>query len=197
MVTTEFFGELPSSKSGEICCIPIADNLEVGVPMLANKRTKDAAHPVLDTNGHEHTSPVFLENNHVVRDRSVRQMDPDAPAGGDLQISSSPGLNSDSIQAKKHLLSIDPVESDLEEGEFSPLEPAKIVEGDVSASEIPCSSTPPLTQEVSTRVDLPFEEDEFPSSDDHNSICEGCEVGGELMYVTSASFTPAPSSSLL
>ena len=90
-------------------------------------------------------------------------------------------------------------ESDLEEGEISPSEQVDALDKTVgnSVSKLIGSLPPLITQDISPGVELPHEEDEFPSSDDHNSICEGCEVGGELMYVTTPSLTSTPSSPLL
>jgi hypothetical protein len=90
-------------------------------------------------------------------------------------------------------------ESDLEEGEISPSEQANASNkaADNSRTKLTDISPPLTTQDIPSGVELPREEDEFPSSDDHNSICEGCEVGGELMYVTPASLASTPSSPLM
>lgn len=166
------------------------------VDLLEDNRT---AHLKSNTTAHgsEHVDP---ENANGVGDRCVSPTYPDATAGEESQISGLPSLG-DSFQVEKCVNSRYPVESDLEEGEFLSSEQVNVVGNtaalDTSASKLPTSSTPPLTQEVLARVEPPYEEDEFPSSDDHNNFCEGCEVGGELMYVITPSFASTPSSSFL
>lgn len=202
MVTTEAVGELPSSKSSGKCCISSADTLastatiNEGITLLADNMTEDAAHQLPNNNAHEseHTAFAELENTNVVGDHYVSKMAPDATVGEEFQIRSSRSV----VISKQRE---NDEESGLEEGEIPLSEPAgacgKTVETDILASKLPCSSTPPIPQEVFSRVELPVEEDEFASSDDHNSICEGCDVGGELMYVTTPSLTSTPSSSLV
>lgn len=184
IVTTEAVGELVNGKSSR-------ENT-----LLANERRKDDTHQVPNTNAHEseHVAFVETENGNVVGDHCVSNAAPDATVYEKLQIRSPSGL-------VVHEQRENDVDSDLEEGEISPLEQTggfgKTVEADIPASKLPCVSTPPIPQEVFSRVEVPSEEDEPPSSDDHNSICEGCEGGGELMYVTTPSLTPTPSSKLL
>lgn len=90
-------------------------------------------------------------------------------------------------------------ESELEEGEISHLEQANASDKAVDkfATKLTDNSPPLITQDIPSGVELPREEDEFPPSDDHNNICEECEVGGELMYVTTSPLTSTPTSPLM
>lgn len=82
----------------------------------------------------------------------------------------------------------EPVVSELEEGEIAPqrqgessvtAEKGKTITSEVTPSNYPVRMVFPELPVTNT---VPQEEEgEFPSSDDHNSFCEECEVGGELM----------------
>ena len=77
-------------------------------------------------------------------------------------------------------------ESGLEEGEIAPQNQVgsseKMNELNTSMERATRIKVPISSLLIPSRVSSPNgDEKENPSSDDHNSFCEGCEVGGELM----------------